>query len=96
VVPSGSTTIKNGFDGLSVADCSLRSLAAGNFPLTISERMELPNESRPRIIELAITIAATITENKITILYKLVRLTVQIGCRIDFRLTGLPIFFSLE
>jgi hypothetical protein len=65
MVPSGSTTIKNGFDGLSVAGCSLRSLATGNFPLTISELVKLPNESRFRIFETATMLAATIRNNRI-------------------------------
>jgi hypothetical protein len=87
--------IKNCFDGLAVTNCSLRSLAAKKSSLTTSEGTKLPNESR-LIFETAITIAARVTDNKITILYNLVRLTTQIGCRIDRRLTRLSVFSSLD
>ena len=97
VVPSGNTTIKNWFIGPATVDCSLRSLATEKSPLTISERVKLPKESRFRTLGIATTIAATITDNRIkAILCKFVRLIVQIGCRIDPPLTRLPIFISLD
>jgi hypothetical protein len=69
----------------------------GNFSLAIPEPAKLPNELWHRGTEIATAIAATIMDNRIkTILYKLVRLTVQIGCMIDRRLTRLPIFISLD
>jgi hypothetical protein len=90
VVPSGSTTIKNWFIGPATVDCSLRSLATEKCPLTISERVKLPKESRFRTLGIATTIAATITDNRNKIiLYKLVRLAVQIGCRINCHLDTL-------
>ena len=90
VVPSGSTTIKNWFIGPATIDCSLRSLGTEKSPLTILEPVKLPNESRFRTLGIATTIAATITDNRNkTILYKLVRLAVQIGCRIDCHLDTL-------
>jgi hypothetical protein len=97
IFPSGSTTTKNGFDGLGVADCSALSPLMEKASLAIPDRIKLPNEIRCRIIEIATTIAAMIRDNRIkTILYKFVRLTVQVGCRIDCRLTRLPIFVSLD
>jgi hypothetical protein len=65
IVPSGSTTTKNFFIGLGVADCSARSLAMEKSPLAIPDRIKLPNEIRFRIIGIATTIAATITDNRI-------------------------------
>jgi len=65
--------------------------------LAIPDRISLLNEIRCRIVEIAMRIAATIRDKRIkTILYKFVRLTVQIGCRIalsfdtlaDIRLSG--------
>jgi hypothetical protein len=52
-----------------------------SFALAIPIRIELPNEYR--LIEIATTIAAKITDKRIkTILYKLVRLIAPIGCMI--------------
>jgi hypothetical protein len=83
VVPSGSTTIKNWFIGPATVNCSAHSPMAAESPLTISELVKLPNESRSPIFETATMIAATIRNNMIkAILYKLVRLTAKIGCRI--------------
>jgi hypothetical protein len=97
IVPSGRTTTKNWFIGSATVECSPHPLAAGNFPPTISDPVKLPNESRLRILKTAITIAATVTDNRIkAILCKFVRLIVQIGCRIDPPLTRLPIFISLD
>jgi hypothetical protein len=97
IVPSGSTTTKNGFIGPGVADCSALSPAMEKSSLAIPDRIKLPNEIRCRIIEIATTTPATATDNRNkTILHKFVRLSVQIGCRIDCRLTRLPIFNSLD
>ena len=88
IVPSGSTTTKNCFIGLVIRDCSERSLAMRKSP---------PNQIRCRTRGIATRIAATIKDSRNkTILYKVVRLTVQIGCMTDCDPTWLPIFISLN
>jgi hypothetical protein len=59
-------------------------------PLAIPDRIKPPNPMRFRVLAITTTIAATITDNRNkTILYKLVRLAVQIGCRINCHLDTL-------
>jgi hypothetical protein len=97
IVPSGSTTTKNGFTGLDAAGCSALSSSMEKSSLVIPERVNPPNPMRFRIREMATRMAATITDKKIkTIFYKFVRLTAQIGCITDCRLTRWPIFISLD
>jgi hypothetical protein len=70
-----------------------------NSSLAFPDRVKLPDEILCRIIEIATTImvTATIKDKRIkTILSKVVRPSVQIGCRIDCRLTRLPTFISLD
>jgi hypothetical protein len=86
IVPSGSTTTKNFFIGPVIRDCSARSLAMEKSPFP--EEVHAPGAMRFLILGLVTTIAVRITDNRIkTILYNFVRLNVQIGCRIDCRLT---------
>jgi hypothetical protein len=60
--------------------------------LAISDRIKLLDEVRLRLIEITVTIPATVTDNRIkTILSTVVRLTVRVGCRIDSCLARLPI-----
>jgi len=95
--PSGSTTTKNCFIGTEGLDCSARSLAMKKSSLATTEPVMVPNQIRCRTLGIATTIAATIRDNRNkNIVYKVVRLTVQIGCRIVCRLTRLPIFVSLD
>jgi hypothetical protein len=81
IVPSGSTTTRNCFNGLGVADCSAHSLAMERSSLTIPERVHPSDTMRFLIFGLAKRMAATITDIRIkAILYKFVRLTMQIRC----------------
>jgi hypothetical protein len=64
ILPSGSATTKNGFNRLGVADCPALSPEMQNSSLAFPDRIKLPNEIRFRIIEIATTIAATITDNR--------------------------------
>ena len=59
IVPSGSTTTKNGFTGLVIRDCSERSLAMEKSPLMIPERVHAPDTMQFLMLGIATTIAAT-------------------------------------
>jgi hypothetical protein len=61
VVPSGNTTIKNGFSGLGLTDCPALSPFTENSSLPVPVRIKLPAELLCRIFEIATTIMATIT-----------------------------------
>jgi hypothetical protein len=61
IVPSGNATTKNGFDGLSVADCSALSPEKQNSSLAFPDRVKLPDEILCRIMEMATTIMVTAT-----------------------------------
>lgn len=65
IIPSGNTTIKKWFIRPATANCLAHSPAAGKFPLTISERVKRPNESRPRTFEIATRMTATTKDKKI-------------------------------
>jgi hypothetical protein len=76
-------TTKNGFDGLSIADCSGRTLAMEKSSLKISERVKPPNAMRCRTLGIATKIIAMTTDiRRKTILHELVRSAVKIGCSI--------------
>jgi hypothetical protein len=87
IVPSGSPTTKNGFSGPATLDRLPLTLATDESSLTSPERVHHPDTIRFLILGLATTIAATITdERNKTILYKFVRFTELMGCRINARL----------
>src|ERR1700677_2640124 len=93
IVPSGSLTTKNGFNGLGVADSRALSPEMETSSLAIPDRIKLLDGVRFRLIEIAATIPATVMDDRIkSILSTVVRLTAQVGCRIDCCPARLPIF----
>jgi hypothetical protein len=85
----------NGLNELAVADCPARLPEMETSSLPIPDRIKLPDEVLCRIIEIETRIMATVTignnRSKI-ILSKVVRLIVQLGCRISCRLDTLADF----